>query len=125
MGYPFVASPNVNHTGGRKVDVVVIHSMEMDEKGNTAESCAQYFANPKSQVSAHYCVDVDSIVQCVKEEDVARHAPGANHNGIGVEHAGRAAQTTTDWADPYSKAMLQQSAVLVAGVCSRNKIPIV
>lgn len=124
MSYPFVPSPNVNHTGGRRVDVVVIHTMEMDEKGDTAESCAQWFAQTRAQVSAHYCVDSDSIVQCVKEEDVAWHAPGANHNGIGVEHAGRAAQTGRDWADPYSTAMLALSAELVGGICSRHKIPV-
>jgi N-acetyl-anhydromuramyl-L-alanine amidase AmpD len=125
MSYPFVASPNVNHTGGRQIDVVVIHTMEMDEKGDTAESCAQWFANPRSQVSAHYCVDDNSIVQCVKEEDIAWHAPGANHNGIGVEHAGRAAQRAPEWADAYSTAMLAISAKLVADVTSRYKIPIV
>lgn len=125
MSYPFVASPNINHTGGRKIDVVVIHTMEMDEKGDTAESCALWFKNPNSQVSAHYCVDVDSVVQCVKEEDIAWHAPGANHNGIGVEHAGRAAQTGRDWSDDYSTKMLANSSELVAGVCARHGIPVV
>jgi N-acetyl-anhydromuramyl-L-alanine amidase AmpD len=125
MSYPFVASPNVNHTSGRDVDVVVVHTMEMDEKGDTAESCAHYFSQSSAQVSAHYCVDSDSVVQCVKEDDVAWHAPGANHNGIGVEHAGRAAQTGRDWSDPYSTSMLALSAQLVGGICSRHKIPVV
>jgi N-acetyl-anhydromuramyl-L-alanine amidase AmpD len=125
MSYPFVASPNINHTSGRQVDVVVIHTMEMDEKGDTAESCAHYFSQSSAQVSAHYCVDNNSVVQCVKEDDVAWHAPGANHNGIGVEHAGRAKQTGRDWSDPYSTAMLALSAQLVGGVCSRHKIPVV
>jgi N-acetyl-anhydromuramyl-L-alanine amidase AmpD len=125
MSYPFVASPNVNHTSGRRIDLVVIHTMEMDEKGDTAESCAQWFANPRAQVSAHYCVDDDSVVQCVREEDIAWHAPGANHNGIGVEHAGRAAQTARDWADAYSQAMLALSAKLVGDVVTRNHVPIV
>ena len=124
MSYPFVASPNVNHTSGRKVDVVVVHTMEMDEKGDTAESCANYFAQSRAQVSAHYCVDNNSVVQCVKEQDVAWHAPGANHNGIGVEHAGRAKQTGREWADDFSTAMLARSAELVGGICSRNKIPV-
>ena len=89
VAYPFVASPHVNHTSGRRIDLIVVHTMEMDEKGSTAESCASWFQNPAAGVSAHYCVDADSIVQCVKEEDVAWHAPGANHDGIGIEHAGR------------------------------------
>jgi N-acetyl-anhydromuramyl-L-alanine amidase AmpD len=123
MSYPFVASPNVTHTNGRQIDVIVIHTMENDEMGTAAESCAQWFANPASRVSAHYCVDDNSIVQCVKEEDVAWHAPGANHNGIGVEHAGHAAQNPAQWADAYSAAMLAQSAKLVAAILDRYKIP--
>jgi N-acetyl-anhydromuramyl-L-alanine amidase AmpD len=123
--YPFVPSPNVTRTNGRQIDLVVVHTMEMDEKGDTAESCARWFANPRAQVSAHYCVDNNSIVQCVREQDVAWHAPGANHNGIGIEHAGRAAQTAGDWADSYSTAMLGLSAKLVGEIVSRYRIPIV
>ena len=89
--------------------------MEMDEKADTAESCSQWFKNPRSQVSAHYCVDVDSVVQCVKEEDVAWHAPGANHNGLGFEHAGTAAQTPAQWSDPYSETLLALSRWCTAG----------
>ena len=108
MAYPFVESPNVTKTGGRTIDLIVIHTMEMDEKGDTAEHCALWFKNPAAKVSAHYCVDADSIVQCVRDQDVAWHAPGANHDGIGIEHAGRAKQTGRDWSDAYSVAMLQR-----------------
>ena len=31
------------------------------------------------------------------------HAPGANHNGIGLEHAGYARQSAEDWADAFSE----------------------
>jgi N-acetyl-anhydromuramyl-L-alanine amidase AmpD len=75
VAYPFVESPNVTKTAGRKIDLIVIHTMEMDEKGETAEQCARWFANPAAQASAHYCVDADSIVQCVRDQDVAWHAP--------------------------------------------------
>lgn len=125
MAYPFVPSPHVTKTGGRKVDLVVVHTIESDEKGDTAESCAGWFRNPAAKVSAHYCVDANSIVQCVREEDVAWHAPGANHDGIGVEHAGRARQTGREWADDYSRAMLALSAKLVADICRRHRIPAV
>jgi N-acetyl-anhydromuramyl-L-alanine amidase AmpD len=124
MAYPLVASPNVTRTAGRKIDVVVVHSMEMDEKGTTAESCARWFQNPAAKVSAHYCVDANSIVQCVREGHIAWHAPGANHNGIGVEHAGRARQTRAEWLDDYGVAMLNRSAALVADVCRRQHIPV-
>jgi N-acetyl-anhydromuramyl-L-alanine amidase AmpD len=124
VAYPFVESPHVTRTGGRRIDLIVIHTMEMDEKGETAENCAQWFRNPLARSSAHYCVDADSIVQCVRDEDVAWHAPGANHDGIGVEHAGRAKQTGREWDDAYSKAVLGRSAGLVAELCRKYKIPV-
>ena len=124
MAYPFVESPHVTRTGGRQIDLIVIHTMEMDEKGETAEHCAQWFRNPIAKVSAHYCVDADTIVQCVRDEDVAWAAPGANSDGIQVEHAGRAKQTGREWGDAYSTAMLDRSAALVAELCRRHKIPV-
>jgi N-acetyl-anhydromuramyl-L-alanine amidase AmpD len=123
VAYPFVASPHINKADGRQIDLIVIHTMEMNEKGDTAESCAHWFQNPNAKVSAHYCVDNNSIVQCVRDQDVGWHAPGANHDGIGVEHAGRAAQTGRDWSDPYSTAMLERSATLVAELCRKYEIP--
>jgi N-acetyl-anhydromuramyl-L-alanine amidase AmpD len=94
---------------GRKVSLLVLHSMEAPEKGSTAESVARYFANGSGgrPASAHYCIDSDSIVQCVQTRDVAYGAPGANRNGIHLEHAGYARQTAKDWADPFSEAMLE------------------
>jgi N-acetyl-anhydromuramyl-L-alanine amidase AmpD len=124
VAYPFVESPHVTRTGGRQIDLIVIHTMEMDEKGETAENCAQWFRNPAAKVSAHYCVDADTIVQCVRDQDVGWHAPGANHDGIGIEHAGRAKQTGREWNDAYSAAMLDRSAALVAELCRRYKIPV-
>lgn len=124
MAYPFVESPHVTRTDGRQIDLIVIHTMETDEKGDTAESCAQWFRDARAKASAHYCVDADSIVQCVRERDVGWHAPGANHDGIGIEHAGRAKQTGREWGDAYSVAMLERSANLVAELCRRYRIPV-
>jgi N-acetyl-anhydromuramyl-L-alanine amidase AmpD len=124
VAYPFVESPHVTRTGGRQIDLIVIHTMEMDEKGETAENCAQWFLNPGAKVSAHYCVDADTIVQCVRDEDVAWAAPGANSDGIQIEHAGRAKQTGREWGDAYSTAMLDRSAGLVAELCRKHEIPV-
>jgi N-acetyl-anhydromuramyl-L-alanine amidase AmpD len=124
VAYPFVESPHVTRTSGRQIDLIVIHTMETEEKGETAENCARWFQNPSAKVSAHYCVDANSIVQCVRDQDVGWHAPGANHNGIGIEHAGRARQTGRDWNDPYSRAMLERSAALVADLCRTHEIPV-
>lgn len=117
-----------NYTPGRKarIDLVVVHSMEAVEASSTAENVAAWFAGPNApKASAHFCVDADSTVQCVRDEDTAWHAPGANANGIGVEHAGYARQSAAEWDDPYSRAMLARSAELVAGLCERHDIPIV
>lgn len=108
-----------------EVDLVVIHDMEYPERPGAAEWCAKFFAGPSApKASAHYCVDNDSIVQCVRERDVAWHAPGANKRGIGIEHAGYARQTAAQWQDEYSHAMLELSAELTANICHRHNIPV-
>lgn len=120
-----------NYTPGPRdvaIDLIVIHDMETPELMTEAEDVANYFANqaPSSATgsSANYNVDNDSIVCCVHEDDIAWHAPHANHNGIGIEHAGRASQRAQDWADPYSEAELHLSARLSADICRRRNIPV-
>ena len=123
---PFVQARNYTRGRSNPIDVLVIHTMESPEKPDTAESVANWFAGSTApQASAHYCIDNNSIVQCVRDQDVAWHAPGANHNGLGFEHAGRAAQTPAEWKDPYSAALLDVSAQLVAEKCKEYGIPAV
>ena len=124
MAYPFVESPNMTPASGRAIGVVVMHTMEIAERRDAAEICARWFKTPASRVSAHYCVDADSVIQCVREPNIAWHARGGNTNSIGVELAGFAGQTTRDWADPYSAAVLERAASLVADVCRRRRIPV-
>lgn len=124
VAYPFVESPNMTRAPGRPIDVVVIHTMEISERPDAAEICARWFKTPVSQVSAHYCVDADSLIQCVREPNIAWHARGGNRDSIGVELAGFASQTRRDWADPYSAAVLERAANLVADVCRRRRIPV-
>lgn len=101
---------------GRHIQFIVIHSMEAPEKGETAEATARYFQNLTRPASAHYCLDANSIVQCVQTKDIAYAAPGANSNGIHLELAGYARQTRADWLDAYSTAMLKNAAWLCAGI---------
>jgi N-acetyl-anhydromuramyl-L-alanine amidase AmpD len=122
--YLFVESPNATRGRGRRVDTVVIHTMEIPERDDAAMACAAWFADSSSEVSAHYCVDRDRIVQCVREEDVAWHARGGNTTSIGVELAGTARQGAEEWADPYSAAVLRRAAVLVADLCRRHDVPV-
>lgn len=103
---------------------VVLHTMEAPEKGDCAENVARYFARPSTRVSAHFCIDNDSIAQCVPAELVAWHAPGANKFGIGLEHAGYARQTAAAWRDPYSAAMLDLSQRLCAELVHHFAIPV-
>jgi N-acetyl-anhydromuramyl-L-alanine amidase AmpD len=121
---PFVESPNVTRTKGRPIGVVVIHTAEVAERADSAEAVARWFARPSSQVSAHYCVDSDSVVQCVRERDIAWHARGGNANSIGIELAGFAGQCREEWEDAYSRAVLEAAARLTASICSRHRIPI-
>jgi len=120
----FVPAKHFSRVGGRRIDVVVIHTMEAPEASSTAEAVARWFQVTDRPVSAHYCIDDDSIVQCVREEDVAWAAPGANAHGIQLEHAGFARQTAVGWDDPYSRAVLGRSAVLAAEICTRYRIPV-
>jgi N-acetyl-anhydromuramyl-L-alanine amidase AmpD len=108
----------------RQVRVIVIHSMEAPEKGNTAENVARFFQNPGNQVSAHLCVDSDSIVQCVFDNDVAFAAPGANHDGIQIELAGFSRQTREEWLDAFGILMLNNAANATAQYCLKYNIPI-
>ena len=109
--------------GRRRVRVIVIHDMEYPEKGTSAEEIARYFAAPSTQVSAHICVDNDSIVQCVKDNDVAWAAPGCNNDGIQVELAGYANQKRGQWLDQYGIELMRQAGDAVAQYCLKYNIP--
>ena len=124
MPYAFIESPNVTRAQRRAIGVVVIHTMEISERSGTAEACARWFADPVSEVSAHYCVDSDSVIQCVREGDIAWHARGGNGNSIGVELAGFAGQGPRGWDDSYSWAVLERGAALVAEICGRRRLPV-
>jgi len=121
--YPFVESPHLTTADGRSIGVIVIHTMEIAERTGAAELCARWFENPASEVSAHYCVDADTVVQCVREEDIAWHARGGNANSIGIELAGFAGQRALGWNDAYSRAVVERAAGLTAEVCARHGIP--
>ena len=114
---------------GRKVDLVVLHTGELPEKPTGAEAVANYFSRPRDKngnvvtASSHFVHDNDSTVQCVLEKDIAYAAPGANNNGIQIEHAGYARQTAAEWADDYSTRELQISAQFTAKLCVKYAIP--
>jgi N-acetyl-anhydromuramyl-L-alanine amidase AmpD len=124
LPYAFIESPYRTNANGRAIDVVVIHTMEIAERDGAAEACAHWFASTASEVSAHYCVDAATTIQCVREDDIAWHARGGNANSIGIELAGYAGQRALGWSDAYSRAVLERGARLAAEVCERHGIPI-
>lgn len=115
-----------NYTKTNRTDIrwIVLHSMECAEAATSAENVANWFASPAApKASAHFCIDSDSVIQCVLEKDVAWHAQGGNKYGIGLEHAGFARQSREQWLDAYSKAMLGLSAKLSSMLCDKFNIP--
>lgn len=110
-----------SRTYSNYITVVGIERIDVCEVVSIETSTHTFFAEG---IVSHNCVDNNSVVQCVLEKDVAHHAPGANHNGIGIEHAGYASQSRAQWLDEYSTAELRVSAKLVADLCSRWSIPI-
>lgn len=143
---PYVPAKNYTVANRSTISLIVIHTMEAPEMGSTAENVAGFFKNqpkrgaldpvwcrkdpktgalvPWEGASAHYNIDVDSIVCSVVEKDIAWHAGPVNGRSVGLEHAGYAKQTAAEWADDYSMAMLLRSAKFVAELCSRYDIPV-
>lgn len=131
MHKQFVGCAAANFRKGRsnglKPEAIVIHII-----CGSLESATAQFADPQSQVSAHYAVGRDGrVLQFVEEEDTAFHAGiivsptwsgikgGLNPNlyTIGIEHEG---QPADDWTVPQYQA----SAELVADIAARWQIPV-
>ena len=116
---------------GTPIANIYIHTAQTKEVAKSARGTAGWFASEMlgadgkpRKASAHYCVDVNEIIQCVHDEHMAYGAPYGNRNGIHIELAGRAEQTPEQWADPYSEKMLRRAAALVAHLCRKHGVPI-
>lgn len=121
----FVPTRQFTAATDRRIDWVVLHSAEIEERPNSAEALAAWLAGPQApRASWHFAADCDSVVQSVREADIAWHAPGANRAGIGIEHAGFARQSAQQWLDSYSRPMLLRSARLVAHLCRKYELPV-
>lgn len=80
-----VPSPNFSSRNGRKIDLVVIHDCEGNYQGSIS-----WFANVKSQVSAHYVLRDDGaeVTQMVDPANKAWHVVAFNSRALGIEMAG-------------------------------------
>ena len=124
ISYVECANWTRNVTRG-KVDLIVLHCMESPDTETRAEQSARRMAGPNApRASAHYFVDCNSIVRGLGDKRIAWHAPGANRNGIGIEHAGWAKQTREAWLDEFGVSMFDLSAQLTESLCTKWKIPI-
>ncbi len=113
--------------GTRKINYVVLHSVEAENTPGTAESVARFFQNlpASSKASAHVCCDMDSRVRCVQDKDVAYAAPGLNKDGLHIELSGYARYRAGDWEQPRMIAMLRLGAEKVREWCAKYDIPAV
>ena len=123
--FPFVKAKFFKDiTDKRQVRLIVIHAMEAPEATKTAENVASFFQHPEKPVSAHLCIDNDSIVQCVLDNDVAFAAPGANSDGVHLELAGFSKQTREQWLDAFGLLLLEQAAEAAAQYSLKFDIPV-
>lgn len=102
---------------------LVAHTAEIQETRDAAEDVAAFFAKPTTGVSAHKCVDNNTVVTCVFDEDIAHHAKGDNLNSIGYEMSGFAKQTKAQWLDEYSRNVIERTARNMALDCIAYNIP--
>jgi hypothetical protein len=120
--------PPKSWTAGRPADprVIVIHTTEGHEHAESAEDGAAYCQRRTDGTSAHYFVDPDSIVHCVRTRDQA-HTARRNGNKIGIQYelCGRAGQSDAQWDDANSSAIIRRAAVQVARDAKKYGIPVV
>lgn len=121
-----------NYKKGRRGGLIthlVIHTMSGSYAGTIA-----WFQNPKSQVSAHYCLSKKGdLTQMVADEDTAWHVCNANPFCIGIEcedltftrdSTGKTKELTAA-NDPnwYTPSQLEALSTLVAQLMQKHNIP--
>lgn len=114
----FVEADSSNFTAGgiTEVQYVVVHTMQGSYEGSI-----NWFLNPSSDVSAHFCMRAEDgeITQMVNLDDRAWHVGNSNSYAIGIEHEG-----FVDDASWYTWAAYSQSARLARWLCDRFGLPL-
>jgi hypothetical protein len=107
------------------VQLIVIHTTEGSSHGQSAEDGAAYDARRTDGTSAHYFVDSNTVVQCVRTNDRAHTARSqGNRRGIQYELCGRAGNSAAWWAGEYATSMLKLAAKQAARDAKKWGIPI-
>ena len=115
-------------TGIRSVSLVPMHTMQAPDRPDTAEGVASWFSGargPAPQASSHVCGDVDSIVQCVKPNDIAWGVQGGNSISYNCEQGGYAEWTRDEWLGPVNLPMLKLMASHVRLALDHFRLPLV
>ena len=76
-----------------QIGLVIIHCTQ----SNSARSSAQWFANPRSQGSAHIVADDFECYRTLEDEEIPWGAKGANTRGFHIEIAGWAQWNRQKW----------------------------
>ncbi len=122
---PWVEPRSYTAVKRSNVQLVVIHTTEGSAHAGSAEDGAAYDARRTDGTSAHYYVDSDSLVQCVRTLNIAHTAMSqGNQRGIHYELCGRAAWSVDVWAGEYATAMLKRAARQAARDARKWGIPI-
>lgn len=122
---PWVKPRSYTEATRARVQLIVIHTTEGSAHAGSAEDGAAYDARRTDGTSAHYYVDSDSLVQCVRTRDIAHTAmQQGNKRGIHYELCGRAAWSADTWAGEYATAMLKRAARQAARDAWEWSIPI-
>ena len=109
---------------GKKIRLIVIHCTVSKEMGTGAENVARYFARSERKGSTHAVADNNSVVFCVRDEDTAYGAGGANNDGLHLELVGMPEQSFVEWLDEYGLDMFDQAAPVVRRWSDTYDVPL-
>lgn len=115
---------NYYPTRNRPIRVICIHTGETTEGPTAAEGMGTWFANPAANASTTAGADPDSICTYLPDTATPWAAPGINADGIHIELAGRAGQTTGQWDDAPSRLILANAAIWVREKATQHRIPV-
>lgn len=108
---------------------LVLHTSEGGESTSSAESLAAYMGMPGDRPggygSSYQAVfDTDQIIPAVPNDVVSYSAGGGNAQGVHGCFPGKAAQTTAQWLDTNSRAMIRQAAAWLIDQSRAEGIPL-
>lgn len=124
LGVAFIPARNFTPSRPARVRLVVLHTTESPLRVGAARAVAGWFAGPGApQASCHYAVDAEEVIRCVRDEDQAWSAPGANGDGLQVELCASAGWSSAEWSATDVQRLLERAAGLVAALCTRHDLP--